>query len=307
MRQKIHPLCYESKIDIEQIRHTFENIFQPDQATNREERDNFYKFWDQALITALTRTNFYENKGKKLDPKKVEIGLPFEYDKWVLERLAIVVSQMRSDEQAERYWQPIIDLGPWAEHWIEELLTHWFMDAKRIADRRIFIYHWQKMLEFCLSAESWTGSKIPFSYHLPDLWLCLIGIPHMLGSLWTEDDQDTIASMEFFFVQIAPYILKDPHKAIRLIAWLNELSSKPIRLQMLAPLSLIAKEESNYWWDEHRLTNAIARYLNILWEEHRIDIKSNTEIRRIFDELLHETAARHDPLALELQSRISSR
>jgi hypothetical protein len=307
MRREIHPLCRESKIDIEQIRHTFDNIFLPDQAADRVERDKFFKFWDQALITALTRTNFYDNKGNKLDPEKVEIGLPFEYDKWVLVSLTIVVSQMSSDEQAERYWKPIMNLGPRAEHWIEEFLTHWILDAKRIADRRMFIYHWQKMLKFCLSTESWTGSKTPFSYHLPDLWLCLIGIPYMLGSLWTEDDQDIIASMDNFFVQIAPHILKDRHKATRLITWLYELSSKPIRLQMLTPLSITAKEASNYWWDEHRLTNAIARYLNILWEEHRRDINSNNETKRIFDELLHEIAARHDPLALELQTRISSR
>lgn len=242
-----------------------------------------------------------------MDPETVEIGLPFEYDNWVLERLAIVVAQMRPEEQPDRFWQPILGLGPNGEHWIDRFLTHWFMDAKRIAKHDLFTYHWKQMLEYCLSSDSWIGVRSPFSYHLPELWLCMIGISNIIGSLWTEEDQDIIASMEKYFIKIAPHIYHDRYEAVHLINWLSEPTSKSIRLQMLEPISLVAKQNSDYWWEEQRLITAIARYLDLLWDSHHKDLQLHAEKRRIFDDLLHETAARHDPIALELQARISSR
>lgn len=51
---KISPFCHETSLDIEQIQHTFADVFLPDQSADQEERDCFIKFWYQAMITALT-------------------------------------------------------------------------------------------------------------------------------------------------------------------------------------------------------------------------------------------------------------
>jgi len=295
------------KIDREQIRHTFASVFFPNQAINSEERTRFTQFWGQALITCLALTRFFEKEGNEVNPAMTKAGLPFDFDRWLLKRLSIVVSQMQPDEAPEQYWQPILNLGPRAEHWIEPFVDSWFMDAKRVTDRDRFVQYWQQMLDFCLSAQSWTAFGTPFSHNLPSLWLSLLGLPRFITSLWVEEDKEIIGAMQCYFVKIAPSVLESAHTAVRLVSWLSELAAEPVRLQMLKPLYLKGQGASDYWWKERHLTSVVARYLNVIWDKHRRDLTSDATLKRQFQELLHATAARHEPLALELQSRIASR
>jgi hypothetical protein len=162
------------------------------------------------------------------------------------------------------------------------------------------------MIEICLSSDQWVNSDVPFAYHQSSLWLALIGISNV-GSLWTDGDEAVIAALGTYLVEIEPRVLQDRDHSRRLVTWLREPSAKPIRLQMLNMLSLAAADATDYWWEEQSLRTAIARYLNVLWDEHRQEIKADTELRDKFETLLHSIAIRHEPLALELQKRISSR
>jgi hypothetical protein len=295
------------KIDREQINHAFASVFLPNQAMNSEERSRFIQFWEQALITCLASTRFFDEEGNEVDPDMTEAGSPFDCDRWLLKRLVIVISQMRLDDGPERYWQPILNLGPRAEHWVEAFVDSWFMNAKNATDRNRFVQYWQQMLDFCLSAQSWNTFDSPFSHHLPELWLSLLGLPRFITSLWAEKDKETIAAVQGYFVRIAPCVLESAYTAARLISWLSEPAAEPVRLQMLEPLCSTTREASEYWWKERYVTSAVARYLNVIWDKHRRDLTSDAALKRQFQELLHAAAARHEPLALELQSRIASR
>lgn len=304
--QKAALLYRTPRVDTEQIQHTFANIFLPEQATDSEERVRFLSFWDQALTVSLTRTRFFDKGGNEVDAGKIEVDLPYNYDYWMLEKLAVILVKMHPDERPERYWRQILSMGPRAEHWVERFLYHWFMNVRRSNVHERFILYWQQMIEFCLSAEGWTKPNAPLSYRLPALWLSLIGISKSTGHLWTENDKAVIAAMDKYIVQVVPHTLNDAHAVMRLLSWLNESSSISIRLRLLEPLSSAAKQASDYWWKERGLAVAIARYLNTLWDEHRQELRSDVA-RRNFEDLLHLTAARHEPLALELQTHISSR
>lgn len=61
-------LYHIPKIDREQIRYTFASVFFPDQATNSEERARFIQFWEQALITCLALTRFFDKEGNEVNP-----------------------------------------------------------------------------------------------------------------------------------------------------------------------------------------------------------------------------------------------
>jgi hypothetical protein len=163
------------------------------------------------------------------------------------------------------------------------------------------------MIEFCLSSKYWIDMSTSFSRALPNLWLCIIGLPRFTSSLWAEKDKQIIEAMKKYFIQLAPRVLISRDGAYRFVSWLNEPSADPIRLEMLELLYSISKASSDYWWEKKHLTTVIARYLNIIWDHHRKELTSNETLKKQFLEILHEISARHEPIALEIQSRMTSR
>lgn len=175
-----------------------------------------------------------------------------------------------------------------------------------MANQGRFGFHWQQMIEYCLSLDEWVDDEVPFSYHQSSLWLALIGIS-TVGSLWTDDDEEYIAAIDTHLIEIAPRVLRNRDDSRRRITWLRAPSAKPKRLQMLNIPSLAVAAATDYWWEEQRFIPSIARYLNVLWDEHQQEIKADAKMRIKFVTLIHSITIRHEPLALELQKRISSR
>ncbi|MGC1375212.1 MAG: hypothetical protein WA821_03260 [Anaerolineales bacterium] len=252
------------------------------------------------------RSRVYDEHGNELEAELVEVGLPTDYDYWVLDKIGTVIIQLSPDEQAEQYWLPLLSLGPRAHYWVERFLSNWFINVKSPAPREQFIYHWQWMFDFCLSSKVWTNLEGRRSYHLPEMWSRLIGLSNFGTSFWVDEDRETIQAMSEYFVQAAPHILYHSDEAVRLISWLSKSSASSIRVKILLPLGSEINGMSERWWENPRLITEIARYLNIIWDENRSELNSNSEFRRHFDQLLHLISNKHEPLALELQERISS-
>ena len=99
-------------VDSTQIQIVFSDIFRPDQAVDDNEREQFFLFWDQALLFSLIRTEYLDESGNELATDSIEAPLPYDYDYWILEKAATIILQMRQDENADRYWKPILSLGP---------------------------------------------------------------------------------------------------------------------------------------------------------------------------------------------------
>lgn len=293
-------------VDFSQIQHVFSDIFMPNQAVNDSERELFFQFWDQALLYSLIRTKYYDKHGNEFSAEDIEVTLPYDYDYWILQTIANVILQMRQNENAKRYWEPILALGPRAEHWVERFLSHWFMDRRKSENIDDFIYHWKSMLSYCFSTKIWSNQK-HFSYHSPKLLSNLLGFASFGGSLWEEDDGGIIHAMQEYFINAIPHIFRDSTSAARMIAWLSTKSAYHIRVEVLESISLSVNEQRDHWWQEDRLPTALARYLTTLWDEHRRDLQSSDSIRKAFEGLLHRVASLHEPLALELEIRITSR
>ena len=111
-REDVHLLTRIPKLDLQQVQAMFMSTLLPNQATSDWERKSFLEFWDEALRASLAGTRFFDEKGNEIDPELVEVGLPYPYDRWVLERLTVVIAQMRTEERPERYWEPVLGLAP---------------------------------------------------------------------------------------------------------------------------------------------------------------------------------------------------
>lgn len=306
-RREVHLLSRIPRLDIRQIKATFNSVLLPNQAVFDGERKRFLQFWDEALVTCLAGTQFFDAKGNEIAPELTEAGLPYDYDRWVLERLAVVVGQMRPDEEPERYWKQILGLGARAEHWVGHFLDHWFMDVKKAIDRADFVREWKRMLEFCLVSDAWIAQGGRSAFHLPSLWMCLVGLPRFVTSLWQDEDSPIIEEMGVYFIRVAAHVLPSAHSAVHYLSWLTETSAKGIRRQILEPVAEAGLAASEYWWKEQHLAKQMARYLSLLWAEHGQAIEHDPAEKKVLLELVHKTARTQEPLAMELQARMASR
>jgi hypothetical protein len=304
---KIPPLVHLRRIDTAQIQATFASIFLPAQANGDDERKKFLAFWDEALFVSLSLTQFFDKDGNALDSQSIEVGQTYQYDHWILDRLPLIIIQMRPDEKPERFWKPILSLGPRGEDWVEYFLNHWFnFYINALVNKEEFIREWKKMLDFCLTSDAWTENKTPFKHHLSSLWARIIGLSPFRLSFWREEDSLIIKEMESYFAIVAPQILSSAHDAKHFLAWLSDSSAKKIRLQMLDRIAKKALSVSDRWWEEE-MAKVVTRYLSLLWSEHEKVLSSDITKKKTFLSLLHRASQTQEPLAIELQSRIAIR
>jgi hypothetical protein len=306
-KDELHLLRRIPRIDAQQIQATFSLVFLPAQAADESERARFFEFWDQALLMCLAGTRFFDVEGNEITSSLTEAELPYDSDRWVLERLAVVVGQMRPEERPERYWRPILALGARAEHWVEDFLHHWFMDAKKSITREAFAQEWKRMIDFCLTSESWGVQGGRAGFHMQSLWMCLLGLPRFTTSLWQDEDGATIEQASEHFVKVSTHVLTSAHNAVHFLSWLTEASARGIRgklLQTIADVGLVAQDR---WWAEQHLAKVMARYLGLVWDEHASTFEQNAELKKVFLSLVHRAARTQEGLAMELQKRIAQR
>ena len=305
-RKNVNILSRVPKLDVTQIKGSFQSVFLPEQATSTVERKVFFDFWDEALVTCLAATCFFDETGHEITNEVTEAGMPHKYDSWVLERLAVVIAQMTSEESPDRYWKPILALGARGEHWVADFLHHWFTDTRKAMNPAAFTREWVRMLVFCLDSDAWVARKDRSSFHLPSLWLYLMGCPRFGISLWQAEDAPLIEEMGPFFVRVAPRVLDSAHNAVKFLSWLSRPEAKGIRRLMLAPVSCVSLKATDHWWEEEHLAKMMAGYLGILWTEQGQILRQVPADEKVFLALVHRTAGTQEPLAMELQARIAA-
>jgi hypothetical protein len=297
---------YKPQFDVFILQKCFNNVFLPNQGFDLEERLQFFHFWEQVLFISLIRTIPINLDGKEIDIEEIEVDLPSNFDYWLLDKISLVVSQMLIEEQPERFFSKILDLGPRGEVWVERFFSNWFLKVKQDSKRDDFIDRWKKILDYCLSSKIWTQPKQTFRYRTSSLWASSIGLSKS-GPQWTEKDAEIITSLEVYLHKIIPNFFQSMKEMSRLFPWLCRPETSQIRFKMLEILSPLKDTDFDFLWDDKRLLQGLSQYLSVLWDEHRDLIISNITKRREFQQLLNIPANRNEILALELQSRISSR
>ena len=301
-------LCLLSRvprIDMQQIQATFCSLLLPAKANDDSERVRFLEFWDQAMIVCLAGARFVDEEGNDISSELTEAGIPNGSERRILERLAIVVGQMRLDEKPERYWKPILSLGSHARHWVEHFLDHWFIDARNSMLSDEFAKEWIRMIDFCLNSETWREQSRHTRFHTPQLWMSLIGLPQFATSLWEDDDAVIVNQAGDYIEHVIRHVLPSARDAAHLLSWLTTTSGEGIRCRLLKPIADTGLKAPNAWWNERNLVRTMTQYLNSLWDKHMSYLDQNQESKDIFLSLIHRAAKTQEPLALELQKRIA--
>jgi hypothetical protein len=94
---------------------------------------------------------------------------------------------------------------------------------------------------------------------------------------------------------------------ITFINWLCHPEAEPIRIKILDGLGKLTEKRLEHLSKENRLPNVISQFLDTLWDKNRSQLRPGMTNRKTFENLLYFSAMYNDPLALELQARITSR
>src|SRR5260370_5147925 len=91
------------------------------------------------------------------DDERSEVeGTPYEFDIWVMARVAEFVARTNSVETARQFYRPILELGPAARYWVEDSLQSWISKGLQVStDLEGFSRIWQDMLQYAETLPAW--------------------------------------------------------------------------------------------------------------------------------------------------------
>lgn len=293
----------EPAIDVRQVHAAFKGSLALDDAANTKERSVFIEFWQQALHVGLSSTRFFDATGKSLPPGTVAAEVSIDFENWVLERMAWVVSQLESHEKPELLWEPILSLGSSADLRVRRFLGTWFHDARPSCLSSRFFHHWRRMAEYALTCTTWEYQGQD-AREVPGLWLEMLGLPRFSKPIWTESDRSILRAHADLFERALPAIVRGPYETARLLDWSGDTAAQELRLMFFEHVSDFAIQADDAWFLESDLADDFARFLHCLWDDHRAEITSNQHLENRFRSILKRLTKLSNPIALELQRLI---
>lgn len=296
--QSVSYVVRHAQIDLEQIQVAFDGLFRPSEAFSKDEETRFIWFWEQALQIALSRTRFYNGETRKSVGSRETNAIPYDSERWVLDQVSRVVLESTNDKDAERLWKPIIEVAPFAEHWIESFLSSLFKYSKEVSGDD-FVRRWKSVSSFYLEYVAKDESHVRNS---TDVYAELLGFSSRGFFVWF-DKQDFPTEFIDDFASFCPHVLKTRH-ATHVLGWLyNQPAGKVVLKQMLNPIHESIEAIYQSARDERRVGEVLARVLSDMWNIHRADIEMAGD-RDTFLATLQYVADKNEPLAIVLQDKI---
>jgi hypothetical protein len=284
-------------LDLELIARAFGWMPALAEARSETERAQWLQFWKHALSWTL----------RQIPPPRANeresSHMPYEADVWVLTRLATLTSELRSDENGEDIWRPVLGLGVYAHYWIEDFLQAWFFQVAEASLQPGFVATWKQMLEFAFSSSKWDLDQDGW-FQLEELWCTIMGMNGINRSSWTAARQSVIVDMASYFQRWAQKCIRRPRCAIQFALFLQEPASAAIRPDGLSWLADVS-ETNKYFWRENGISDVLARLLEHTWRENQDDIRADAKAINAFKKLLKRLAELGNAIALELQNRIA--
>jgi len=292
-------------IDFGQLKSMFDGAFGLDAAHSHAERIRFVSLWQNALDVSLASTRPVDAAGHPLDLEKAGAETATDFEIWVLEQIALVVSQMTPEEQPRRLWVPILALGVHADFRARRFLGSWYVRARESCPKGRFLAYLREMIEFALATRSWRGVGRS-ARESPGLWLELLGILRFSKPIWTDDDRTVVRELAPLFERALPFVLNGSHESARFLDWLADSSAQDVRLRLFGQIADYALEADDSWLRAYKLDDQIARFLCCLWANHQTELTADAAGMQRYRSLLARLADLQNPIALELQHTISS-
>lgn len=269
-----------------------------DEASDGLDRQRLLDYYSALSTLFLSTMPKIENPDQEVE------GAPCEFDSWVLRLTAAVVAQLPGQE-ARPFWQPVMDLGPGAHYWVEELCREWFLTGRKFAPSiDAFATQWRELILYSLQSQQWTGDMTR-SYRLEGCALEVVGLSLVLEIVAAEEFTPIIQTLTSEFERWADRWLSHSRPASRFAYFLSQPAGRALLPSGIGWLSRAVESFSKYGWEEQYLSEGLVGALRVCWRNHRNNIIGNPELQNHFLQILNKLCNQLNADALALQAEIS--
>ena len=242
------------------------------------------------------------------DQNHAEIeGTPYDFDRWILSRVAEFIARSTSREGARDYYRPILELGPAGRYWVEDFLQAWVNRGLVVtADRAAFSILWSDIIEYALSLPTWQPRE-GFSWSPAEpLAVDLMGLRDMQTEvLGRAEHASVIAAMTPMFERWAKLWLGFASVAAWFCRFLVTESGRSLLPWGLTQLADRVGSFERREWQQHQLGDFLTDVLAASWNFLRNDVENVPVLHAAFLQILTDLCAKQVPGALQLRSKVS--
>jgi hypothetical protein len=268
-------------------------------ARSAKERANWLRFVRELLDGLIERVPAVD------DPRRQEIeGLPTSFDSWVYKIVAQTIPLMTAAERPETLWQPIMNLGAPAHHWVERFFWDWFTDGSRSSTSPAdFVRLWREMILYAHGHPRWNPHTNP-QHHLDNIVVELLGFDLRWTRLTLNGEAAVaVGTMKDVFEKAAQRWFGMPDVTRGFLTF----AVKPGTARLLLPgVFWVAKAvesfDSHDWRDG--IEDSLVNFLEVCRQRESAEISANAELREAFLGLLSTLVSRGGHAAIALRDRV---
>jgi hypothetical protein len=268
-------------------------------ARSAEERSDWLRFVREALDDLIERVPLVD------DPREQELdGLPGTFDSWVYKVAARTIPLMTSVEKPEALWQPILDLGAPAHHWVERFFWDWFTDGARASRSTAeFVRIWRGMILYAIDHPRWDPDT-HLQHYLGNIVSELLGFdPRWTGLSLGEEAAAEVGTLKDVFEKAAQRWFGIPDVTRGFMAFATKPAAARLRLPGVFWVAKAVDGFDSYDWRDG-MDDSIVDFLDVVWQREGGEISANTELREAFLRLLSTLVSRGGHAAIALRDRV---
>jgi ABC-type ATPase involved in cell division len=286
-------------LDLDLLRHAFGWLPRLSEASSPGERSCWVEIHRQLLGVTIRRA------AAKVE-RRDDNHLPNDFDRWVLDRVARLILELRPEESPESFWKPILELGPESHRWIEDFLSSWFMEGLPAAGSLVdFASNWRAMIEHAIASPRWERTSGRSTYDACAMWTALLGFGSVGRMREEAEYRAAITPLVPLYREWAARWLGYHDTARRFAHFLRQPASADILPEGLAWLFSLAQQYSDKDWDARpRDADAFVSLIEHWWRS-RGRSRAPAEETSTAVRLLKLLSDRQHPRALELQDRMA--
>ncbi|WP_442498147.1 transposase [Methylobacter sp. sgz302048] len=285
-------------IDLQLISSAYEWITGLDKAHNEIERNLWLEFWVQSVETLCWILGEGSPEIEKID------GTPYEFDRWLFQKLPSILVSTKNTHEAESLWRPILKLGIPAHYWIDDFLNDWWIygfpnDAKK---QQYFLSIWKDMWEFTRTSLAWNVAA-KRSWDMNKSYCALMGLGELTLAFdfWNVDKIPLVKVMTEEFRLWGELHLSNNTCAQAFIKFLLTPAACSLQVAGMKWLDQTIAQHG-FWHDSYR---RIDKQLADLLDHCQKLIERDIDTRTVFFRLLRILVERQNSQAMVLQDRLN--
>ncbi|MCP4541391.1 MAG: hypothetical protein GY832_30040 [Chloroflexi bacterium] len=288
-------------IDVEILRAAF-NWVDSRAASSPAERREMQAFVSSILdITLKGLEQPTDVRWQKIERPK------YDFDRWLLDKVAREVSATDSPEERMSLWQPLLDMGRPGHRWITQFFWAWFTGGLQGSGNVPgFVARWSDMVEYAIGHPLWDPANVG-THYLDDMIVEMLGLG--LGLQTVADDErftTELSRMQDVFARAA----KKWFSVGRVTSMFAAFVSQPGAALLLKPGltwlhdACLQFDESYDGWRQQGIEENLVGVLQACWNQHATDVLSEGDLSAPFRGLLNILCARRNHAALVLRDDI---